>query len=183
MNEPLFFYQTPAITIATNVFICRIPIRYRDTPILEFIREITTRQNEEVTTKIPVHHPDGTKLAVVKGNRIFKTEDGEKVGVELRYLPDGQVCEINGKPAFEIRRKGAAALKMDAELYTFDGAFLRWTKTDGSGLVCAEHGGLRVGGVTMQGCSFSGEVGIQVGDTAAEPRGAAVFINLPDPQS
>ncbi|MCX7424674.1 MAG: HNH endonuclease signature motif containing protein [Planctomycetia bacterium] len=163
-DESLIFAQSPFITIGSNQFLCRIPVRYRDTAMLEFVKEVDTSHGETYTSHIPIFHSDGTKLAVVKGRQIYKTKDGEKAGVTLDYIPDGTICKINGKPAFEIRRQGAAALKMDAELHTFDGAFLRWSETDLSGLLTIENDSLRLGGSMFTRCSFQGVVGIQIGD-------------------
>jgi hypothetical protein len=161
MEEQLIFVQSPAIVIATNTFLCRIPIRYKDTPMLEFVKELTT-----YTTTIPIFHSDGTKLAVAKGSQLYRTKEGEKAGVTMRYVPDGTVCEINGKPAFEIRRKGAAALKMTAELFTCDAAFLKWSEETLSGVLSVEPGKvLHVGTSTFERCHFQAEVGIQIGES------------------
>jgi len=207
MDDALFFIQTPRITIATNTFLCRIPIRYKDSPVLEIVKEVTTHKTDTFTTKIPIFHPDGTKLAVVKGRQIYLTEDGKKAGVELRNLPDGTVCEINRRAAFEMRRNGAAALKMSAELHTFDGAFLRWTETEISGLLsfkpgglalgtslitgcgfqegveirASEPGGLILGGCSFVNCEFQGEVGIQIGNPTIPPLGACVGLDFVKP--
>ncbi|MBU4271207.1 MAG: hypothetical protein KKE86_05285 [Planctomycetes bacterium] len=163
MDDSLLFIESPAITIGTNTFFCRIPIRYKDTAMLEIIKKSTTQKTESFTTEIPVFYSDGTKLAVVKGRQIYRTPDGEKVGVELRHLPDGTVCEIKRKPAFEIRRKGAAALKMSAELHTFDGAFLRWSEEELSSLLSIAGESLKLACPTFTHCHFQGEVGIQIG--------------------
>ena len=177
MDKPLTFITTPAITIGTNHLLCRIPIRYKDTPMLEIIHEMTTFNVDTFTTKIPIFHPDGTQLAVVKGNRIFPTEEGENAGVTLRSLSDGTVCEINRKPAFEIRRKGAAALKMTAELHTFDGAFLKWAEEELSGLLMVGDDSLKLGNSVMSHCSLQGEVGIQIG-TTTKPLPTCIAINF-----
>ncbi len=177
MDDPLVFIELPAVTIATNTFLCRIPIRYRDTAMLEIIRELTTNKTESFVTEIPIFYSDGTKLAVVKGRQIYRTADGEKVGVELRYLPDGTVCEIKGKPAFEVRRKGAAALKMSAELHTFDGAFLRWSEEELSGVISVAGESLKVGGATLTRCCLHGEVGIQIG-TSTTRRPTCVGVDF-----
>ena len=163
MDKPLTFIESPVITIGTNHFLCNIPIRYKDTPMLEVIKELTTFNEETFTTKIPIFHSDGTKLAVVKGNQIFRTEEGEKAGVTLRNPAGVTVCELNGKPVFEIRRKGAAALKMNAELHTFDGAFLRWSEEELSGLLTVGESCLQLGSSKMTNCSLQGVVGIQIG--------------------
>jgi hypothetical protein len=182
IEEQLFFAQSPTIVIATNTFLCRIPIRYQDTAMMEFIKEVTTAHTDNFTSKIPIFHSDGTRLAVAKGNQLYPTAEGKRAGVAMRHLSDGTVCEINGKPAFEIRRKGAAALKMTAELYTFDGAFLKWSEESLSGLLSLEAGKpLRIGTSTIQNCCLQAEVGIQIG-RAASPLPTAIgvdFISIP----
>ena len=120
----------------------------------------------------------GQKLAVAKGNQLYATAEGERAGVAMRNLSDGTVCEINGKPAFEIRRKGAAALKITAELYTFDGAFLKWSEESLSGLLSLEPGKpLQIGGSTIQNCYLQAEVGIQIGRATA-PLPTAIGVNF-----
>ena|GEM_PF-1136308 len=178
MAERLIFTQSPAIVIASNTFICRIPIRYRDTPMLEFVKELTTLNTDTFTTKIPIFHSDGTKLAVVKGANIYPTKEGEKSGVTMRHPPDVTVCELNGRPVFEIRRRGAAAISMTAELHTFDGAFLKWSEVSLSGLLTTGAGNsLQIGGLTLKGNTFQGEVGIQIG-RPAQSVGGAVYVDF-----
>ncbi len=65
MDDPLLFIESPAITIATNVFLCRIPVRYKDSAMLEIIQKLTTHKLQGYVTKIPIFYSDGTKLAVV----------------------------------------------------------------------------------------------------------------------
>jgi hypothetical protein len=179
MEESLIFTRSPSIVIATNTFFCRIPIRYHDTPMLEFVKELTTLNTDSFTTQIPIFHSDGTKLAVVKGANIYETKEGIKSGVTMRHLPDAKVCELNGKPVFEIKRKGAAAISMTAELHTFDGAFLKWSGVSLSGLLAMEAGkSLQIGGMTMQECNLQGEVGIQIGQPTQPPGGACVRVDF-----
>ena len=110
MDEKLLFAESPTVTLASVTFInTPIPIRYEDDPMLELVKEVQAGY----TIKMPIYHSDGTKLAVAKASQLYRTKEGEKAGIEMRHLPDGTVCEWNGKPIFEIRRKGAAALSVD----------------------------------------------------------------------
>jgi hypothetical protein len=174
MEEQLLFSEIPQVVIASNTFICPIVIRYKDIPMLEMIREIKI-----FTTRIPIFHQDGTKLAVAKGAQLYETEEGKKAGVKMRHLPDCTVCEMQGKPLFEIRRQGAAALKINAELFTSDGAFLKWSDERISGLINSKGNVLQIGGSSLSNCFFRGNVGIQIGKPI-QPMGAALMIGLPD---
>ena len=128
------------------------------------------------TTKIPIYHNDGTKLAVAKGAQLHVTNEGEKAGVKMRHLPDGTVCEIGGNPAFEIRHKGAAAISITAELFTYDGAFLKWSEVSLSGLLTIAPGKpLQLGGCTFKDCHFQAEVEIQIGEPKVRLPTAVVF--------
>jgi len=143
--------------------------------MVEFIKQMSTSHTEEFTSKIPIYHSDGTQLAVAKGNQLYLTEAGENAGVKMRHFPDATVCELNGKPAFELRRKGAAALNMTAELFTCDGAFLKWSEESLTGAVSLEPGALKIAGLTMSGNVIQAEVGIQIG-TPTTSFGAGIFI-------
>jgi hypothetical protein len=172
MEEKLIFTQIPAVMIASNFFICQIPIRYKDEPMLEFIKELTVYRS-----KIPIYHSDGTKLADVKGSEIYPTEDGKKAGITMRHPAGATVCEMNGKPLFEIQKQGANALKMVAELFTFDGFFLKWSAQQIEGLIHASGGDLKIGGSSFSGCSFQGPVGIQIGDST-KPLPACLGLSI-----
>lgn len=165
MGDNLIFSALPEVTIATNRFVCDIPIRYKDMPMLEMVKELTA-----YTPKIPIFGPDGTKLAVVKGSQLYATHDGEKAGVQLRHLPGGTVCDIKGKLAFEIRRQGASALKMTAELFTFDGVFLRWSDEVMKGMMTLDGQQIEIlpTHTVFQHCQFEGPVGIQIGKASLE---------------
>lgn len=157
----LMFSQIPAITIATNIFVCKIPVRYKDEALLEFVKDIRVGG---CYPQIPIYHPDGTKLAVAKGSQLYSTAAGQKAGVEMIYPQGATVCRMGGRPLFEIRRQGAAALKMDAELCTFDGQFIKWTEHFIGVLLLNGQDCLRLGG-TFQRCRFEGVVGIQLGQS------------------
>ena len=176
-SHSLIFAQSPEIVIATNLFRCRIPIRYKDTPMLEFTKDTTTSRTEQFTSKIPIFHPDGTKLAVAKGNQLHLTKEGEKAGIKMKYHPDTTACELDGKTIFEIKRNGAAALKMTAELYACEGYFLKWSDDAFSGMppLSVADGALKIGGLTMADSTIRGEVGIQIGHPT-DNLGGVIFL-------
>ena len=120
----LVFTQSPGIIIANVTFHTRVAIQYSDTPVIELIKEVTTQNTDAFTTRIPIYYTDGTPLAVCKGSQLYSTEGGKKVGVAMKHYPGVTVCELKGKPIFEIRRKSAAAVSVAAELFTYDGSFL-----------------------------------------------------------
>jgi hypothetical protein len=199
-DEPdklIFFNSRPAVIIAGVTFFTRVPIQYSDTPLMEIIRHLATFRGDAYTTHIPIYYSDGTKLAVCKGTRIFPTDDGKKVGVELRYFPDVTVCEIKGQPVFEIRRKGAAAISTVAELFTHDGSFVKWNDNALSGLflnnpaspfqgiqVLPEGQGLQIGypgggTVRMLGGSIQADIGIMVGEPKRPYTGVGIQLARP----
>jgi hypothetical protein len=65
------------------------------------------------------------------------------------------VCELNGKPVFEIKRTGPAALKTSAELYSPEGYFVKCPDGPLSGYVLDGKGGaLNIGGLIISQCTF-----------------------------
>jgi hypothetical protein len=177
MEDGLIFTQIPAVSIASNQFFCQIPIRYKDEAVVEFVKELTT-----YISKIPIFHPDGTKLAVVKASQLFLTKEGEKAGLTLRYPPNFTVCELAGKTLFEIERQGATALKMSAELYTNDGFFLKWASEQFGCFINTQGNMLKVAGLTISGSTIQAPVGIQIGETS-NPLPTGIKIALKgDPQ-
>lgn len=158
-EQELIFTNIPQVIIASNTFSCQIPIRYKDEPMLEFIKEMNVYD-----ARIPIYHSDGTKMAIVKGRNVYATEEGKKAGIKLLHPSLSTICEMNGKTLFEIRRQAASAVKMTAELFTHDGYFLKWSENF---IDCININGsiLQVGGLQMSGCFLNAPVGIQIGDT------------------
>ena len=74
------------------------------------------------------------------------------------------VCELDGQTIFEVRRKDAAALKTQAELFTPDGRFLKSNEQGApSSLISPDGTALRVGTNIMVGCRFqSCRVGVYI---------------------
>src|SRR5215203_476716 len=104
----VFFQTHPAIEIATSIFIgTPVVLQFEDTPLLEVVRFI----DAGFTTRFPIYHGDGTKIAVVVGSRIFVTEEGKAAKITRREESHLSVCELEGKPIIELRRTKAAALK------------------------------------------------------------------------
>ena len=135
--------------------------------------EIVQAVKAGYTTKIPIYHNDGTKLAVVKGSDVYPTEDGTKAGVTTRHPPGATICELNGRPVFEITRTSAAALKMSAELHTFDGSFLKWSAEALSLFDPQEHE-IEIRGLFMQDCTIRDhDIGILLGKDGSTAIGAS----------
>lgn len=160
-ESDLIFFESPRVEFASNFFE-RVPIilQYDETPILE----VVNTENAGFTTQFSIFHKDGTYLAKVKGSRLFLTDDGRKADLRLRYPNGMTVCELDRKTLFEVRRKGAAALKAEAELFTPDGSFLKASDAGLMGqIVRAGNEALQIGGVTITRCSFADcSVGIRV---------------------
>ena len=120
--ERLIFHNHPTVELATNTFV-RVPVilQYDELPLIEIVQT----QSAGFTTKIPIYHPDGTYLAKVVGSHLFPTPEGEQAGLRLEHPDRMTVCKLGEKVLFEIRRKDAAALRTQAELYTPDGRFVK----------------------------------------------------------
>lgn len=160
--DTLMFNDSPEIVIGTNLFI-RVPviIQYDTVPMLSVVKTVSAGYR----TEVPIYHNDGTYLAKAVGSRLEKTEEGEKAGVTMKHPPGATVCELNGKPVFEIVRTGAAALRTSAELHTFDRSFLKWDETLWSGFIRDVHGSqLQIGNLTMErSLVHDAPIGIYVG--------------------
>lgn len=151
--ERLFYQNAPAVTIATNTFI-NVPIvlQHDDTPLISVVRDYALGY----TTEIPIFHPDGTYLAKVNGTRIFSTEAGKKVGLEVTALPQLTVCKMGNRVLFEIHHEKGDAFRTAAELYTPNGQFVRCTDDAAAQLMNSNGQSIKLGGVTMSRCIFEG---------------------------
>lgn len=152
MSTSLIFTPDSAITIATNTFI-RVPIilRYEDIDLISFVKDLIVGY----TPKIPIYHNDGTLLAVSVNSRIFKTKEGEKAGVTIENRPQLQVCKLDGREIFEIHQQRGDSFKMFAELHTNDGHFVKADDNIFSNIINADGTSLKIGGLTMRGCTIS----------------------------
>lgn len=147
-------YQTsPSVTLATNVF-KDVPIifQFDDTPLISVVRD----QALGFTTEIPIYHADGTYLAKVNGTRIFPTEDGKKAGIVVRNLPDTTVCEMAGKTVFEVVHQKGDAFRLQAELSTPSGFFVKTVDSPAIALFKPSGQALQVGGISMSGSTVRG---------------------------
>jgi hypothetical protein len=118
----VIFQECPDFQLGTLTF-RNVPtiIQFCDTPLLQ----VGQFAEAGYTTQFHIFHRDGTDLAIVKGANIFKTPDGERVGLALRNEPQLIVCELDGQTLFELRHIEASALRGWAELYTPTGLLVR----------------------------------------------------------
>jgi hypothetical protein len=149
--ESLIFQETLVVRLASNTFV-EVPtvLQYEDTPLIQVVR--TAKAG--FTTEIPIYHSDGTYLAKVVGSQIYATDDGKKAGVTLRHPGHATICELDGKPIFEIIREEAAALRTQGELYTPDGSFIKCAKNLTGYVLSPNQDRLQIRGVTMMRCTF-----------------------------
>lgn len=152
--QDLVFTTNPIIEFGSNTFE-NVPVilQYEDRPLLEVVQV----EQAGFTTKFRIYNADGAYLAKVVGSRLFLTDDGANANLTLRHPPRMTVCELNGRTLFEIRRREAAALSTDAELFTPDGRFIR-SNNNGvpAGLFRADGSSLQVGGMLMMQNRFRG---------------------------
>ncbi len=157
----LIFFESPEVEYASNFFIdVPIILEYDDTPLIEVVQE----QAAGFTTQFKIFNKDGIYIAKVKGSQVYLTKDGSKSNLTLRHPKNMTVCEMDGHTVFEVRRKDAAALRTDSELFTPDGSFLKANdQGTPSYLISRNNSSLRVGGLVMVGCKFRGcRVGVHV---------------------
>jgi len=121
-RENLVYVPTNKVVFATNTFI-NVPIilQYEDEPLIETVSIV----DAGYTAQFNLYNQDGVRIAVAKGNQLYKTSDGEKSNLVIRYPDKRTVAELDGKTLFEISRNEAAALNLEAELFTHQGTFLR----------------------------------------------------------
>jgi hypothetical protein len=149
----LIYQHSPTVNFATNIFIdVPVVLQFDDTPLISVVKE----QSLGYTTEIPIYHTDGTYLAKVNGTRIFRTEAGEKAGVVMRQLPNLTVCEVAGKTAFEVHHQKGDAFRLNAELFTPAGYFVKMADAPLPHLLKADGQELKVGGIRMIGNTFKG---------------------------
>ena len=150
--KEIFFQSHPDVTIGGNVFRnTPVILQFEQTPLLEVVKF----EPAGYSARFPIYHSDGTRLAVVAGNQIHLTKDGEKSNIKRRCEPDLTVCELGGKPILELRRKGAAALHGWAELYAPDGVLIKATDSEVSGLLRSGEA-MVFGGMVLRDSFFDG---------------------------
>ncbi|MBW2062479.1 MAG: hypothetical protein JRI95_13100 [Deltaproteobacteria bacterium] len=119
-------------------------------PFIEVIQE----HGIGFTTQIPIYHSDGTYLAKVKSNRVYPTEAGKKVNIEIRDTPGKFICSLENKVMFELSHGVGESFKADAELYAPDGYFIKCSDAPKPELFVLTGNGIKVGEVTMFGNVF-----------------------------
>ena len=149
----LIYQTSPAVNLATNIFI-GVPtiLQFDDTPLISIVKE----QSLGFTTEIPIFHADGTYLAKVNGTRVFSTEDGKKAGIVMRSLPNMTVCEVADRTIFEVFHQKGDAFRIQAELSTPSGFFVKLADGPVPGLLSSNGQALRVGGMVMRGNTVQG---------------------------
>ncbi|MGD0387471.1 MAG: hypothetical protein ABSC42_00840 [Tepidisphaeraceae bacterium] len=156
----IIYQEHPVVTIATNHFVAvPIIIQFEQTPLLE----VGKFEPAGYTTRFPVYHSDGTRLAIVNGCRIHPTDDGKKADIKVRQQPELSVFELEGKPILELRRDGPAALKGWAELWAPEGVLVKAHDSGVSGLLRTGADALMIGNSVFHNCGISGwKIGIHI---------------------
>jgi len=156
----LLFTEFPHVKYATNTFI-NVPVilQYESTPLIEVFR----KGRVNFTNQITIFHPDGTKLAVVKGPRIYSTKGGKKANLQIREFAEKRVCELDGRTLFELSRT-SQGWEVESELYTPDGMFVKaGAGTSPSLLSPGNEEPLKIGGMTMINRTIQGsKIGILI---------------------
>lgn len=125
-KNTLIFTEIPEVVLGSNTFHkTPVVLQVDDTPIIELVPE----HSAGFTTQITIYDEDGTYITKVKGSQLYLTEEAEKAGLTLRHPGLVTVLERGKKTLFELRREHAAALKMSAELYAPNGAFVKTNST------------------------------------------------------
>jgi hypothetical protein len=156
--DTIVFQHTPTVTFLTNIFI-NVPIilKHEDTNLIEIVNEIGIG----FTTQIPIYHSDGTYLAKVTGNRIYPTDNGKKAGLIVDKQHGVWVCKMGTRNLFEISQQTGDSFKLQAELYTPNGYFIKCHDQAKPDLLDQTGRPLVIGGVTMRGNTFKNvKVGI-----------------------
>jgi hypothetical protein len=160
--QDLIFSQTPEVEYGSNFFL-NVPVilQYDDSPLIEVVQV----QAAGFSTQFRIFNGDGVYIAKVVGSQVHPTKDGEKSNITRRHEPGLTAVELNGKTLFEIRRKEAAALKTEAELFTPEGRFIKSNSAGApSDLISAGKEPLRLRGVTITRNRFVGvQIGVRIG--------------------
>ncbi|MDR1004685.1 MAG: hypothetical protein LBL97_06750 [Prevotellaceae bacterium] len=158
MDTSLVFQTHPKVEIAGNTFI-NVPVilQYEDVNLIEVVHDMEIGY----TSRIPIYHPDGTKLAVATGNRLYPTNEGKNTNLQIDKYEGVWVCKLDNRELFEIHQQTGDAFKTIAELYTQDGFFIKIPDQPFLNLFNAEK--LQIDKFTMMGNTFiGGSVGIRI---------------------
>jgi hypothetical protein len=134
MENSVVYQSHPDVKIGSTTF-RNVPtiIQFEDTPLMQVGKFVKAGY----TTKFHIFHSDGTDLAVVKGAQIYQTAAGKLAKIRVRYENYLTVCELEGRPLFELRRQSAAALSGWAELYAPEGVLIKTADADIPGFISA----------------------------------------------
>lgn len=132
MENTITFQSHPDVIIGSNTF-RNVPtiLQYEDTPLLE----VGKFEPVGYTTRFAVFDDSGVKIAVVEGGKITVTPEGAKARITCRHEPDLTVCELEGKPILELRRRGTQALNAAAELYAPEGVLIKANVAEASAIL------------------------------------------------
>jgi hypothetical protein len=151
----------PEVKLGTNTF-RDVPIilQYEDDPLIEFVT--SDRNASEFTA--PIFDGDGEKLGVLKGAQLYLTEPGKKADLKLRHHQDVSAIELGGQTLMELRRNGAAAVALEAELFAPTGYLIRGLSAQRVSLVGPKgEVDLGLGGPVMGNSVFTGcQIGIRI---------------------
>lgn len=154
------YHQSPEVVLGSNVFV-NVPVilKYEDVNLVEVANLIDIGYSLE----IPIYHSDGTYLAKVRRNRVYPTEEGKKVGVNIIQNEGQVVCELAGKEVFELRRLTGESFKLNAELFVPDGNLVKLDDRVGLLGFTADNEKMQIGDLTISGSKFTNlSIGIHV---------------------
>ena len=158
--ETMIYQTAPVVTLATNRFV-NVPIilQFDDTPLISIVKN----ESLKYTTEIPIYHSDGTYLAKVNGTRIYATEAGKKAGLVMEYPAHMTVCKMGKNTLFEVHHETGDAFRMQAELFTPNGFFVKSSDAPVPISISKSGDSLRIGGAIISHCTFNGcQIGVWV---------------------
>jgi len=177
-REQIWISQHSTIEFASNFFTnVETILRVDDQRMIYLTDTVGT----DHSLAIDLFSPDGERIAVSKGARLFLTPSGEKMGLKIRREPDLWVCEGGGNTFYEARFKGPAALAISAELYAPSGKLLRYRPSASQIVELKPNGMSLAGSAIVSGCTFIGNpVGVHLLTVPdIQPaKGAAIVISL-----
>jgi hypothetical protein len=150
----LIYQSSPAVNLASNVFV-NVPVvlQFDETPLIS----VVSQQGLGYTTEVPIYRSHGTYLAKVNGTRVYPTDAGKSAGIRMRSLPNLTVCELEGRTLFEVHHQPGDAFRLEAELATPTGYFVKVSANPLPSLIRSDGQSLRVvGGLMMSGNVFNG---------------------------
>ena len=151
MNARLVFHASPVVTIATNTFV-NVPIilQYEETALIEVVK----REAIGFTTQIPIYHSDGTYLAKVRGNRIYRTAEGKKAMISLEHPLGKTICKLGNREILVLTHGIGESFKAEAELYAPDGRLVKCPDSPDPEVIDVDGKAIRVFTSLMSQCTF-----------------------------